>query len=77
MENRYKILIENDLYTLVTTLYDSFKEDARDEIKEAIKEFSEKYNLNQAEVLNYLNERTKNRKNFPSKDLTEWYPDKE
>lgn len=78
MNKVHKILIENELYRLITTLYDSYKDKAQDEIKVAIKRFANENELSEVEVLDKLNTLTKNRNsNFESIDLTKWYDEKE
>lgn len=78
MNKSEEILIENDLFKFVTTLYDSYLEDAKDEIKTRIKQYCKENQLKEAEVVKKLNSLMKSRNsNYPKKDLLKWFPEYE
>lgn len=74
MDRNDEILIENDLFTFVTTLYDSYLEKAKEEIKQEIKDYCEKNNLEEKEVVEKLNNMIQKRSHeFPRKSLLKWF----
>lgn len=74
MDRNDEILIENDLFTFVTTLYDAYLEDAKEAIKQEIKDYCEKNNLKEKEVVEKLNQLMKKRsQEFPRKNLLKWF----
>lgn len=76
MDRNDEVLIENDLFTFVTALYDSYLEEAKEEIKQEIRDYCEKNNLKEKEVVEKLNQLMKSRSHeFPRKDLLKWFPE--
>lgn len=76
MDRREEVLIENDLFTFVTTLYDSYLEKAKEEIKQEIREYCKQNNLKEKEVVEKLNRMMQKRsQEFPRKNLFKWFPE--
>lgn len=76
MDKNDEILIENDLFTFITTLYDAYLEKSKEEIKQEIRDYCIKNDLKEKEVVEKLNHMMQKRsQEFPRKDLLQWFPE--